>query len=426
MGHNNETIPPPRAASPSWLTKPVLGWALYDVASSTYAAIVPTLFSVFFIGVVLAGIPHADATWGLLTALALLAAGLAAPLLGAVVDGKGRWIAPLAGLTVLCCISTLSLSTAGAGNPPIIALLFLLAQSAYFLACAVVDSLVTRIAHPDAMGRVSAFGWALGFLGGIGALLIAIAVLEPEDGPQSLPQLFGITGALYAVVGIISIAGLRLVPRGPTHRGTPRPVLAAHRQVMSTLREWRSHRSAFRILVGFNLINVAGVALVSFAPIMVVETLGTSVRGLCWYILLYHLVALPATLAAGFMSDRFGTFRTMMVVVVVWVLVVLGVANASGPMGPATVAALPALVFGGTQALSRAFLATRIPFGQAGEFFGFQAVLVRVSTAVGPLMVGILSSMTGSRRIALGALIVFVLGGGLILVRALMAEKQPG
>jgi UMF1 family MFS transporter len=426
MDHDGHAASSLRPASATWLTKPVFGWALYDVASSTYAAIVPTLFSVFFIGVVLEGAPRADATWGLLAALALLAAGLTAPVLGAVVDGKGRWMAPLAGLTAVCCIATISLSMAGTNSPPALALLFLLAQSAYFLACAVVDSVVIRIAHPDAMGRVSAFGWALGFLGGIGALLITLAVLDPEDGPRSLPRIFGITGALYAMVGIVSIAGLRLVPRGPAHDGTSRLVLAAHRQVMSTLREWRSHRNAFQMLVGFNLINVAGVALVSFAPIMVVETLGTSVRGLCWYILLYHLVALPSTLAAGFMSDRFGTFRAMMVVVVVWVLVVLGVANASGPMGPATVAALPALVFGGTQALSRAFLATRIPSGQAGEFFGFQAVLVRVSTAVGPLMVGILSSMTGSRRLALGALLVFVIGGALVLARALAAERRSG
>ena len=167
-----------------WLTRPVLAWALYDVASSTYAALVPTFFGVFFVSVIAADAPGAQARWGAIAAIALVISGVFAPLVGAWADRHGRMLGPIAAATALCVAATSMMPTGAPGRTLWMASLFVAAQVGYTLAVALYDSLLVRIAPRTHVGRVSAFGWTVGFAGGIVALLAALGVMHgvPADG----------------------------------------------------------------------------------------------------------------------------------------------------------------------------------------------------------------------------------------------------
>jgi len=93
-----------------WLTRRVLGWALFDVASSTYIALVPTFFGLYFTTVVAGGRPSANAWWGATAAASLLLAGILAPIVGAHADRSGRWLRAVAVTTALCALAAVLLS----------------------------------------------------------------------------------------------------------------------------------------------------------------------------------------------------------------------------------------------------------------------------------------------------------------------------
>ena len=98
---------------PGWLTRPVLAWALYDVASSAFAGLIPVFFGLFFVAVVAPGLPAAQGQWGLIASLAVALAGLLAPFYGAWADRRGRLLTPLAAATAVCVAATLAMPFAG-------------------------------------------------------------------------------------------------------------------------------------------------------------------------------------------------------------------------------------------------------------------------------------------------------------------------
>ena len=234
--------------SERWLTRPVLAWTLYDVASSTFAALVPTFFGLYFVTTVAADLPGAQGRWGAVASLALAIAGGLSPFVGAWADRRGRWLALLTGTTALCVVATVSMPAAGRGDVFRAAALFIAAQVGYTLATAIYDSLLVRIAPPTHVGRVSAFGWTVGFAGGIIALLAALGVLHrvPADAQAArLKDVFMVAGVLYAAFAVPGLLGLRRLasvrPDSPTQVATVR---GAYASVMNTLRHWRRHREA--------------------------------------------------------------------------------------------------------------------------------------------------------------------------------------
>ena len=163
---------------PGWLTRPVLAWALYDVASSTFAALVPVFFGLFFVTVVAVDLPGAQGRWGASPRSPFSLRGALAPFYGAWADRRARLLALLAAATALCVIATVAMPIAGRGDVLLAAVLFVAAQVGYTLGAALYDSLLVRIAPRTHVGRVSGFGWTIGFAGGIVALLAALGLMH--------------------------------------------------------------------------------------------------------------------------------------------------------------------------------------------------------------------------------------------------------
>jgi UMF1 family MFS transporter len=400
------------SAGPRWLTRPVFAWALYDVASSAFAALVPTFFGVFFVAVVAGDLPGAQGRWGAIASLALFLAGALAPFIGAWADRRGRWLGALATATALCVVATVAMPAVGRGDLALAAVLFAAAQVGYTLAAALYDSLLPRVAPPTHVGRVSAFGWAVGFAGGIVALLVALGLMHgvPADAQAArLGDAFLASGLLFAAFAVLGLAGLRRLAASPSGGRAPRP--GAYAAVIGTLRHWRRHREVFRFLVGFYLINDVLVTVLFFIAIIVRARFGLSIEGLIWLALLYHVVAAPATLAFGHAADRWGHRPAIYAMIVILAVALLALAFGTGKATPVVVVALLALVYGSIQAVCRSLFALLVAEEKAGEMFGFNAVAGRLSAALGPLVFGAVATATGSEAAALVSLLVFLAAG---------------
>jgi UMF1 family MFS transporter len=195
------------------------------------------------------------------------------------------------------------------------------------------------------------------------------------------------------------------------------------------VRSWRRHGNIVRFLAALYLINDAVVTVAFFAAIYFRQQFGLGLEDLLRLILLYQLLAIPGTYIFGQIADRMSLHSAIYASLAIWVAAVLLMAFGTGPYVPALVVGLFAMVIGSTQALMRGLYAVLVPAGRSAEFFGFNAFASRLSAAAGPLAFGIVSAVSGSQRIALVSILVFLGAGALLLAgvktRSPSAEANP-
>jgi len=400
-------------ATPTWLTRRVVGWSLYDLASSTYAGLVPVFFGVFFTTFVAAGAPAAQALWGAIAALGLVLSAVVAPFVGAWTDRHGYKVAAIAIASAACVLATLAMATGAPGRVLAMAVAFVAGQLGYALATTLYDSLLVRVAPRGERGRVSGFGWAMGFVGGIAALLVAIALMRgmpPAAQVEHLGVAFLACGVLFAMLALPGLAGLRQLAAHDRPAAAPGGA-SAFAAVFETLRHWRRQPAVFRFLLAYYLLNDVIVTLAVFIVIVMRARFGLAIDGLLWLAVLYNAIALPCTLFFGHASDRFGPRATIYAMAAILAASILLLAFGTGRATPAIVVILLGFVLGSLQAVCRSYLAQLVDPRQSAEIFGFNAIAGRLSAAVGPILFGVIASASGSETLALMSLLPFLAAG---------------
>ena len=157
------------------------------------------------------------------------------------------------------------------------------------------------------------------------------------------------------------------------------------------------------------------VTIAAFASAFFSGQFGSTVRELLTLLLIVTVVALPATLASGFLASRWGQKKTLAVCIAIWIAAVMVMAFGQGAWAPVLAAVLLGMVFGSTQCVFRSLLGQTMPRSRAAEFFGFNAWAGRMSAAAGPLIYGVIATVSGSQRLALLSVLVFILAGAWIL-----------
>ena len=410
-----------------WLTPHVRAWALYDVASSMWVGTVPTvLFALYFRGVVANGRSDVDALWGLIAAASLIVSGALAPWIGARSDLRGSRLRWLIACTLLCCIATAAMAFLQPGNILGAALVFIGAQVGYMVGMTLYESYLPRISTPETVGRVSAFGFSAGFVGGVVVLVACIVMLDGVEisADTSFTRAFVVIAAMIALAAVPAVAGLARLPSHPPAAASG-PRSSATRRIAQTVRAWRDHRNAMKFLAALYLINDALVTIAVFAVVYFRDQFGLGLKELLELMLLYQVVAIPATLVFGRFADRVSPHTAIYSSLAIWTAAVCLMAFGEGRLVPVVVVVLLATVFGSTQSVMRGLYAVIIPPAQTGEFFGFSTLSGRLSAAMGPLLYGVVSTVTGSPQAAILSVLVFLAAGALVLA-TVRVDSAPG
>ncbi len=404
----------------------VRAWCLYDWANSAFATtVMAAMYPPFFRTVAeAAGMAPAKATaaWGYTVALALVVVALTAPVLGAVADHTGRRKAFLAAFTAIGALATAATVTVGATTWMLAAGLFIVAQIGFSTANVFYESLLPGLAQGPELDRISARGYAWGYLGG-GLLLVVNALWVIR------PQLFGIPDVGTAVrASFASVAVWWLAFSLPLFRRVPEPLtdqlleprvaplLAGLQRLVATFSEIRIYRQLLLFLAAFWIYN-DGISTVFRMATAFGSEIGIGLPHLIGALILTQFIGYPSSLAFGRLGASIGPRRAVLAALAVYVGISLAGLAIHTAWQFYLLAAVVGTVQGGSQALSRSLFASMVPRHRTAEFFGFYGASSKFAGIFGPLVFAVVSDVTGSGRRAIFALVAFFLVGGALLAR---------
>ena len=409
----------------AWLTKPVVGWALYDWANSAFATTVMAgFFPVFFKQYWSAGAEAAVSTFrlGVLSGLGSLVVALAAPLLGAMADRGGTRVKLLASFTLVGAAATAGLYFVGQGEWVAAALVYSLAGIGFWGSVIFNDALLVDVSEPAHYDVVSALGYSLGYAGGGLLLLLNVAMV-------SSPASFGLAGPADAVrIAFVLVAawwvlftmpGLLWVrERGPARALKPADAArAGWRELRATVAEVRRYRPLVWFLLAYWL-YIDGVNTIIKMAVDFGLSLGFPQQSLIVALLITQFVGFPAALGFGWLGRRIGARAGIFIAIAIYAAATVAAYWMSEVTHFYLLAGVIGLVQGGVQSLSRSYYATLVPVGKQGEFFGFYNMMGKFAAVLGPTMVGITALLTGDTRIGMLSILVLFVAGALLLAHA--------
>ena len=397
----------------------VWAWSMYDFANSGYTTVVITaVFSAYFVGAVAGGAPWATFAWTFALSLSYLAVVLTAPLIGAWADARAAKKRLLFASTIGCVLFTALLYFAAPGA--VITALVLVALSNYFFGVGenLIAAFLPELADSGAMGRVSGWGWSLGYVGGLTSLGVCLAYITAmqaagHSAAQFIPVAMLITAALFALASAPTFAFLR-------ERALPQPgpmgAREAWSRVLSTLRQSRRYADLRRFLV-CTLFYQAGIAaVIALAAIYAQEAMRFTTQQTIVLVLVVNVTAAVGAFCFGYVQDRIGHIRTVSLTLVGWIAMVLIAGFAEGVASFWIAANLAGLCMGSSQAAGRAIVGYLAPPDRLAEFFGLWGLAVKSASVFGPLTYGAVTLLfEGNHRLGMFAVgIYFVIGLALL------------
>jgi len=382
----------------------VWAWAFYDFANSGYTTVVITaIFNAYFVAVVAAGAVWATFAWTAALSASYALILLTAPLIGAHADlhGKKRWLLLT---TVGCVIGTAGLALAGPGEVAL-ALGFLVISNLCFGSGEnLIAAFLPELARKEALGRVSGWGWGLGYLGGLVALALCLAWIDHAQAQGQtaagfVPVCLLITAALFAVASAPTFLFLR-----ERHIATtcPSPAASAWQRVRATLREAGRFRDMRRFMLCILFYQAGIQAVIALAAIYAEQAMGFSTRETIGLIFVVNVTAALGALAFGHFEDRIGHRRALALTLVGWIAMILIAWAAEGRTAFWLAANLAGLCLGSSQSAGRALIGLLAPAQRHGEFFGLWGLAVKCSAILGPLTYGAVTWLTaGNHRLAI-------------------------
>ena len=271
----------------------------------------------------------------------------------------------------------------------------------------------------EALGRVSGWGWSLGYLGGLialGACLAYVAWAQGRgaDATQFVPGAMLITAAIFAAASLPTFLFLRERARPVAHPGEL--VRGTFERLAETLGRARRYKDLWRFLICLIFYQAGIQTVVALAAVYAQQVMGFTTRGTLVLILVVNITAAAGAFAFGQIQDRLGHVRTLVVTLVGWLLAVVLAWLAQGATLFWIVANLVGICLGSTQSAGRALVGYLSPPTRTAEFFGLWGLAVKLSSILGPITYGVVTWVTGgNHRFAMLVTGVFFLMGIVIL-----------
>jgi UMF1 family MFS transporter len=342
------------------------------------------------------------------------------PLLGAYADARAAKKRVLLATTTGCVLFTAALSLVGRGDLASGILLVVLSNFCFGSGENIIAAFLPELATESGMGKVSGWGWSLGYLGGLLSLVVSLGYLHwaGQNGigtEAAVPATMLITAAIFAAASLPTF--LLLKERAQPAAGSADWFAATFGRLAQTLRKARRYEDLWRFLICIVFYQAGIQAVVSLAAIYAQVAMGFTTQQTLLLLVVTNVTAALGAFGFGQTQDRFGHVATLSVTLIGWCGVVVVAWLAQGPLLFWVAANLVGLCLGASQSAARALVGYLSPPQHAGEFFGLWGLAVKLSSILGPMTYGLLTWVSGGdhRTAMLMTGIFFVIG--LVLLR---------
>ena len=410
--------------------KNVLAWSFYDFGSSAFNTLMVTfIFNYYFVNVLVGDSQYGTVLWTRAINLSAVIVALISPILGAVADYSARKKLFLVGFALQSVIFTVLLFFVGPGAAVPALWLFLIANTGFEAANVFYYAFLPEVAEARVIGRVSGFGFFLGYMGGLLSLALGLGMVRAW-----LPE----TDHLNVRATLLLVAGWYLVFSLPMfflvkEQAVRRPVQGGYlrhgfSRLAETVRHARHYREAGKLLIARMIYNDGLTTVIAMAAIYAAAVLGMTLEQVLTMAIALNLAAGIGAFGFGYLDDRIGGKKTIAIsLVALTVAGIVGVGTSS-VAGFWVAALLIGLMMGPNQSASRSLLSRLVPEHKHAEFFGLYAFSGKMSSIFGPLVYGAVVASTGNHKLAMSSIVAFFLVGLFLLQfvreREGMAEAQ--
>ena len=418
----------PALAETPVASREIWSWAMYDFANSGYTTVVITaIFNAFFVSVIAGGADWATLLWTSIVAISFAIVMVVGPVLGAWADRRAAKKKVLAISTIGCVAATLALAPIAAQGGALLwlaCIVFIASNVFYALGENFTAAFLPELADSKDIAKISAWGWSLGYVGGLltlGACLWLVTAEQARGATavQYVPWTLVITATIYALASLPIFIFLR-------ERAVPKPELPPQSLINGLKHSFAKlkHHPDLSRFFWAGLAYQAGLSVViTLASVYAEQALGFKMADTIKLLLVVNVSAAIGAFIFGYVQDKIGHKTTLSITLVMWIATVLIAYFWHTQNGFWVAANFAGLCLGASQSGGRALVGVMSPKAQTAEFYGLWGFVVRLSGIIGPMLYGLVTWLTeGNHRLALlitGSMFVI----GLYLLRAVDVNR---
>jgi MFS transporter, UMF1 family len=414
-------------------------WALFDWANQPFFTVVTTfIFAPYFANVMIGDAVAGQTAWAFTQSASGIIIAVLSPYLGAMADAGGRRKPFVFAFQLLLFVGCACLWWAYPHRPDLagpIGWAVIAATVGAEMSIVFNNAQLPNIVRPERIGRLSGFGWGLGYVGGLIALFIVLGVQfsRGDDPAFTLERLTGPASSIWLAVFVLPMF-LFTPDHAPRHLSALEAAREGGRSLLATLRKIRQYRNLLTFLIAFALYNDGLAAIIAFGGVYASATFGWATMTLGIFGIILTVFAIPGAFLGGWLDDRLGSKRTVQLAIAGVIVATLGIVSVTAdsvlffvPAAPLSAtrglfgsvqeqtfmafALLLGFCMGPMQAASRTLIGRLAPEGMSGEFYGLFALSGRATAWMAPLLIGILTATTKSNRLGVACVLVFLVLG---------------
>ena len=466
MSHGSLTVSGTHEAPPQRASTLALGsWTLYEWASQPFYTLITTfLFSAYFVSGYVGDPTRGQALWGYLVAAAGICVALVSPVLGAIADASGRkkpWVV-VSSLFFISGMAALWFAYPGRLDLLwIVALGYIVATVAAELNAVFVNALMPKLVPPSEYGRLSGISSAVGYTGGLLSLVVMAGLIAPnpvtgktllgltpllplDAASRQGDRMVGLFAALWFLVFVIPF--FLFTPDPPNARKSAAPVREGMATFKQSLVDIRGYGNIVRFLVSRMLYQDGLLGIYAFATVYATSLFGWQLLDQGVFGIVLSAAAIVGALIGGFIDDRIGPKAVIIGAILLALFATLGVlsigrehvlfvvpvaakAPGAGLFASASeqvflgFSVIVGLVAGPLFASSRSLMAAVSPPDKLGQFFGLFALSGKATSFIAPLLIGLMTQITGDQRLGVAVVIGFLILG-LILMSGVQRTRS--